>query len=61
VLRFYQAARRAGVPAELHLYETGGHGFGVQGIDEPGAKSWPHRFEAWLTVHFPAIDRPIAR
>lgn len=61
VLRFYQAARRAGVPAELHLYETGGHGFGVQGIDDPGAKSWPHRFEAWLAARFPAIDHPIAR
>ena len=61
VLRFYSAARRAGVSSELHLYEAGGHGFGVQGIDEPGAKSWPHRFEAWLSTHFAAIDHPITR
>jgi acetyl esterase/lipase len=28
-LRFYQALRRNKVPAELHLYEHGGHGFGL--------------------------------
>ncbi|NJM39110.1 MAG: hypothetical protein HC845_15340 [Akkermansiaceae bacterium] len=25
-IRFYQAALKAGVPAELHLFEPGGHG-----------------------------------
>lgn len=50
VLRYCAAARRAGVPAELHFYETGGHGFGVMRIDEPGAGGWPHRFEEWLRV-----------
>lgn len=61
VLRYYQAARSAGVPAELHLYETGGHGFGVQGIDEAGARSWPHRFAEWLSARFPAVEHPITR
>jgi dipeptidyl aminopeptidase/acylaminoacyl peptidase len=28
-IRFYQALVRNKVPAELHLYEHGGHGFGL--------------------------------
>jgi len=31
---FYEALRAAGVPAELHIYEAGGHGFGL-GEDHP--------------------------
>ena len=52
VTRYCEAMKRAGVSAELHLYEKGGHGFGVTRIDELGAGSWPHRFEAWLKTHF---------
>ncbi len=33
-LLFYEALRAAGVPAELHIYETGGHGFSL-GEDHP--------------------------
>lgn len=53
VLRYCEAAARAGVKTELHLYERGGHGFAVRGISEPGAGSWPHRFEAWINALFP--------
>lgn len=39
--------RRAGVNAELHIYSTGGHGFGVR--DRPLAvSSWHERFVDWL-------------
>lgn len=44
---FYLALRRAGVPAELHLYEQGPHGIGLQ----PGfgaMSDWPQRCAEWL-------------
>ncbi len=43
----YQALKRAGVPAELHIYATGGHGFGLRPIPHPSA-NWPKRCEEWL-------------
>jgi len=39
--------RRAGIPAELHIYEQGGHGFGVRASGLPAAK-WTERFVEWL-------------
>lgn len=41
---------RAGRPAELHLYEKGGHGFGFRRHGLP-ADSWPAALEAWLASH----------
>jgi endo-1,4-beta-xylanase len=39
--------RKAGVNAELHVYNSGGHGFGVR--ERPLAVShWPDRFVDWL-------------
>lgn len=46
---FYLALRRAGVPAELHIYETGGHGVGFAPGDDI-LKSWPDRLEDWLRL-----------
>jgi acetyl esterase/lipase len=46
-LMFYQALRNAGVPAELHLWPTGPHGFGMR-PDLPGPSSWTDRLEEWL-------------
>jgi acetyl esterase/lipase len=48
-LRFYAALRQAQVPAEMHLYAQGGHGFGL-GVHGGAAASWPERFAAWLEV-----------
>ena len=33
---YYLALKHAGVPAELHIYSTGGHGFGMRPSAEPG-------------------------
>jgi acetyl esterase/lipase len=42
---FYQALRKAGVSAEMHLYETGGHGFGIS----PEVKeSWMEQLFLWI-------------
>jgi acetyl esterase/lipase len=44
---FYQALRKAKVPAELHIYEKGPHGVGLASKDEV-LSSWPDRLTAWL-------------
>lgn len=44
---FYLALRKAGVPAELHIFRVGRHGIGLgEGI--PGTEAWPKLCEAWL-------------
>jgi acetyl esterase/lipase len=44
---FYLALRKAGVPAELHVYEKGRHGVGLAPAD-PVLSSWPNLLAAWL-------------
>ncbi len=46
-LRFYQALRDVGVPAELHAYSAGSHGNSHDPQYGPTAK-WPERCEEWL-------------
>jgi len=46
---FYLALRKAGVPAELHIYERGPHGVGLASAD-PVLASWPARLEDWLKL-----------
>jgi acetyl esterase/lipase len=46
-VRLYLALRAAGVPAELHVYATGGHGYGMRKMDKPCA-TWPQRCEEWM-------------
>jgi acetyl esterase/lipase len=43
----YLALKKNNVPAELHLYATGGHGYGMRKIPHPCA-SWPDRAADWL-------------
>lgn len=43
----YMALTRARVPAELHIYASGGHGFGVRKTSQP-CSTWPDRCIAWL-------------
>jgi acetyl esterase/lipase len=47
-LELYLALRRAQVPAELHIYERGAHGFGLAPKD-PVLSTWPDRLASWLT------------
>ncbi|SPE40558.1 Alpha/beta hydrolase [Candidatus Sulfopaludibacter sp. SbA3] len=46
---FYLALRKAGVPAEMHIYERGPHGVGLAATDE-ALSSWPSRLATWLRV-----------
>jgi acetyl esterase/lipase len=44
---FYIRLKAAGIPAELHIYESGGHGFGIRPTTLP-VGTWPDRFMDWL-------------
>src|SRR5207247_6703784 len=43
----YLALKRAGVPAELHVYATAAHDFGVRPSDHPYA-TWTRSCARWL-------------
>jgi len=43
----YDALRAAGVPAELHLFESGGHGFGIRLAGRSPVSIWPETFLNW--------------
>jgi len=44
----YLKFKKAGVPAELHIYSMGGHGFGVRANNRNAVGSWLERFDEWL-------------
>lgn len=44
----YLKYKRAGIPAELHMYSNTGHGFGMRPTDKGAVAEWPKRFEDWL-------------
>ncbi|MCX7420671.1 MAG: alpha/beta hydrolase [Planctomycetia bacterium] len=46
-LFYYLALKQAKVPAELHLYPSGGHGYGLR-LEGHTAATWPQRAEDWL-------------
>lgn len=50
---YYLALKKAGVPAELHVFRRGGHGVGATGrapgFDQLGASKWPELLRIWLT------------
>jgi dipeptidyl aminopeptidase/acylaminoacyl peptidase len=43
----YAALKQAGVPVELHLYPSGGHGYGLRRTKH-SVTSWPDRVADWL-------------
>ena len=47
LVAFFEALRKAGVPCELHLFEKGGHGFGIRGAVGTPTAAWPKLFLAW--------------
>ena len=45
----YLRFKRVGVPAELHIYAAGGHGFGLRASDKRPVGTWNARFEEWMS------------
>lgn len=47
VAELYIALKQADVSAELHIYESGGHGYGLRSTELP-VTTWPDRMEGWM-------------
>jgi acetyl esterase/lipase len=45
---FYSSAKKQGIEAELHIYQTGGHGNGLRHVKNSSYSTWPDRAENWL-------------
>jgi acetyl esterase/lipase len=60
-LVYFQALKDAKIPAELHLFTQGGHGFGLRPTELP-ISHWPALAETWLhTIHILGPPGPIGR
>ncbi len=46
-IRYFLELRKASVPAELHVYASGGHGFALRKKDDT-VSAWPAALQAWL-------------
>ncbi|MBN2068016.1 MAG: alpha/beta hydrolase [Opitutales bacterium] len=46
-IRYALALKQAEVPCELHIYETGGHGYGM-GWSNETESTWPQACKKWL-------------
>lgn len=47
---YYEALRKARVPAEMHIYEHGPHGVGLA-LYDPILSNWPRQLENWMRSH----------
>jgi acetyl esterase/lipase len=46
--QLFLALKKAGVPSELHIYDAGGHGYGLRPRSEFPVTDWPRRCQEWL-------------
>ncbi len=46
---YYLALRKAGVPAEIHVFRNGPHGTGL-GMTDPALSAWPQLLANWMRV-----------
>jgi acetyl esterase/lipase len=47
---YYLALRKAGVPAEMHIFENGPHGVGLA-TNDAALSEWPKLLMNWMRVH----------
>ncbi len=45
---YYIALKNAGVQSELHVFPTGGHGYGMEPGENQAVSQWPKLCEQWL-------------
>jgi len=46
-IEFYMALKKFKIPAEMHIFSNGGHGFGMNKINQP-VDQWPNLFAQWM-------------
>lgn len=49
-LVYYRAVKDANVPAEMHIFSKGGHGYGLRPDPEKPVTEWPKLAENWLRL-----------
>jgi endo-1,4-beta-xylanase len=49
MVEYYTKLAGHGISTEMHIYATGGHGFGIRALDQP-EYSWTGLFETWVHV-----------
>jgi acetyl esterase/lipase len=49
IIRFFLRLRNLKVPSEIHVYQAGGHGFGI-GTPQCSCAGWLDLFSGWLDV-----------
>ena len=47
---FYAALKQRKIPAELHVYQAGGHGYGMRPVAGTTIDTWPERAASWLQL-----------
>ena len=47
-IAFYTALKQKNLPAELHIYESGGHGYGIRSVAGTNIQTWFDRAEDWM-------------
>lgn len=50
-LKLFSALKAANVPAEMHIFDEGGHGFGIRLVAGKPAEAWPDLFLRWGEQH----------
>ncbi len=48
--KLYIALKQQKVPAELHVYQNGGHGYGLRDRPDSVISTWPARATEWLKI-----------
>lgn len=48
-LALFLALKKRKIPADLHIYDQGGHGYGLRRTEQP-VTTWPDRLADWLRV-----------
>ncbi|QRR04198.1 alpha/beta hydrolase [Dyadobacter sandarakinus] len=47
-IEYYLALKKLKIPAEMHLYPIGGHGYGMRTEGKGSLSGWPAAMEGWL-------------
>ncbi len=47
-VHFYAGLKKHGIPAELHVYGNGGHGYGLRPVNGSQISTWPDHAAHWL-------------
>lgn len=49
-LLMYHALQKARVRSEMHLFDSGGHGFGLRGVAGRNVAIWPQLVQNWALI-----------